>query len=176
MRYRKDAFPAEDYRFWADCSTVTRFHNVQKVLFHYRMHETQICTSLKEIQVGKADEVRRLMLDWLSEDMTDADRNYFLNSFVLGEIHDRKTLDERREFARKLCRLNLKHKHYDNDALRRGLSNRIRLGVYSTAISDYFESGYSLKAYRDYLKSGVAFNAEPKLEAKLLIKSVLGRS
>ena len=176
MRYRHEAFPAEDYRFWADCSKVTRFYNVQKVLFHYRMHETQICSSLKEVQVGKADEVRKLMLDWLNDDMSDADRDYFLKSFILGEIHDKKTLDERRRFAKELCRLNLKYGHYDNNALRRGLSRHISLGVYSSIFGDYFENGYGLRAYRDYLKSGLAFNTQPRLEAKILAKSVLGRS
>lgn len=176
MRYRRESFPAEDYRFWVDCSQVTRLHNVPKVLFHYRMHEKQICTSLKEEQKGKTDDVRRLMLQRLGDSLSKEDFEYFLNAFVDGEIHDKSTLAERREFMEKLCGLNLKHKCFDDKALRKRLSEHVRLGVYSTAVGDYFANGYSLMSYRDYLRSGLAFNAKPKLEAKLLIKSVLGRS
>lgn len=176
MRYRRESFPAEDYRFWADCSQVTRLHNVQKVLFRYRMHEKQICTSLKEVQKGKTDEVRRLMLGRLSDALPKEDMDYFLEAFVGGEIHDKITLVERREFAKKLCELNKKHGYFDDKVLRKGLSDHIQLGVYSTAVGNYFADGYNLKSYRGYLKSGLAFNAEPKLEAKLLLKSVLGRS
>lgn len=176
LRYRKDAFPAEDYRFWADCIKVTRFYNVPKVLFHYRMHETQICTSLKDIQVGKANEVRKLMLEWLNEDISDRDRDYFLNTFVDGEIRDRRALDERYRFAKKLCQLNKMHRHYDGKSLRRGLSKHIRGIVYSTVINDYFGNGYRWNAYRKYLNSGMAFKTDCKYEVKLFLKCVLCRN
>lgn len=175
LRYSRDAFPAEDYRFWADCIKVTRFYNVQKVLFHYRMHETQICTSLKDIQVGKANEVRRLMLDWLDEEMTEEDKNYFLNSFA-GKIHDKKSFKKRKEFVQKLCQLNQKQKHFDGKALYRGLDNRIRRSVYVAVIDDFFSGGYNMKSYMKYLRSGMAFHVTPKLEAKLFYKSLLHRS
>lgn len=175
LRYRKDAFPAEDYRFWADCIKVTRFHNIQKVLFHYRMHETQICTSLKDIQVGKANEVRRAMLEWLDKEMTEEDKVYFLNMFVTGEIHDQKTLKERKQFAEKLLQMNQKQKHFTPKALRCGLMNHMRLLVYSSVINDFFENGYCMKNYLRYLSSGLAFHSQPKLEAKLIFKSLLRR-
>jgi glycosyltransferase involved in cell wall biosynthesis len=175
LRYSHEAFPAEDYRFWADCIKVTRFHNVQKVLFHYRMHETQICTSLKDAQIGKTNEVRRVMLEWLDAEMNEEDKQYFLTSFIAGEIHDRETLTEQKQFAEKLLRLNQKQKHFDSQALCRGLTNHIQLSVYSTVINDYFGSGYSLKSYCKYLKSGLAFNTKPKFESKLFFKSLLHR-
>lgn len=175
LKYRSDAFPAEDYRFWADCIKVTQFYNVQKVLFYYRMHETQICTSLKGIQIGKTDEVRRVMLDWLNEDMTEEDKNYFLKSFS-AKIHDKKSLKERKEFAKKICLLNQKHNHYDGKALQRGLDNSIKKSVYFAVIEDCFSSGYDLRSYFKYLHSGMAFHVTPKLEAKLFYKSLLHRS
>lgn len=175
MRYSREAFPAEDYRFWADCIKVTRFHNVPEVLFHYRMHQTQICTSLKDIQIGKTNEVRRVMLEWLNKEMTEEDKNYFLASFVNGEIHDRKTLKERKRFAEKLIRLNMGNNHFDHKALRFGLLSHIHLTVYSTAVSDYFFDGYNPKAYLNYLKSGLAPHVKPRLGLKLLLKSLLLR-
>lgn len=176
LHYRHDAFPAEDYRFWADCADVTHFYNVQKVLFHYRMHETQICTSLKESQIEKSDAVRELMLSRLNDKMSDKDKDFFLNSFAKVNIYDRMAFDIQRQFANKLCRMNKERQYYDDKALRRGLLKKIKNAVYYSAINRYFSKGYNLKAYRYYLKGGVPFLSGPKNEVKFLVKSVLGRS
>ena len=174
--YRQDSFPAEDYRFWADCAEVTRFHNVRKVLFHYRMHESQICTSLKESQTVKSDAVRVLLLKRLTDNLSDDDIQFFLLSFTKNIIHDRKTLDEQYQFAEKLCLMNQEKQYYDSDALRRGLFGRIKRAVYFSVVADYFSKGYNLAAYKAYLKSGLAFQIKRKNEAKLFLKSLLGRS
>ena len=61
LRYRTEAFPAEDYRFWVDMAMYTRLHNIAEPLFLYRMHATQICTARREEQQRKVTEVRQLM-------------------------------------------------------------------------------------------------------------------
>ena len=33
LRYRTDAFPAEDYQFWAECLRIAKAHNIQETLF-----------------------------------------------------------------------------------------------------------------------------------------------
>ena len=174
LKYDPDAFPAEDYRFWADCCKVIRLHNVQQVLFHYRMHETQICTSLKEIQVEKANEVRRIMLEWIGRELSEEEVDFFLHSFVTMEVHDKHALDECWKFMERLCRLNAANGRFDQAALRRGLSDHIRIGLYSSIIEDFFGEGYRMKSYGNYLRSGLAFHTKPKLEAKLLLKSIFG--
>lgn len=67
LRYRTDAFPAEDYRFWADMAMHTRLHNISEPLFRYRMHASQICTARREEQQSKVAEVQQLMRKRIDE-------------------------------------------------------------------------------------------------------------
>lgn len=40
IRYENAFSPAEDYALWCRLIPVTKFHNIPKVLFHYRVHTT----------------------------------------------------------------------------------------------------------------------------------------
>ena len=174
LRYRSDAFPAEDYRFWADCLRVTKAYNVQDTLFHYRMHPKQICTSLSNIQKGKVEEVRRYMLDLLGTHMTEEDNNYFLKIFIDGKIIDKYDWNQRKTFARRLVALNQDEHHFDEKSLRNCLHRHLKVQLYNTVLDQYFKEGYTLPAYFKYLSSGLALRTLPRLEAKMLTKSLLG--
>lgn len=175
LRYRSDSFPAEDYRFWADCLRVTKAYNIQDTLFHYRMHPKQICSSLREKQQEKVNEVRHYMLDLFGEGLTDEDRKYFIGTFIEGEIKGKTDIRKRYEFIDKLVRINQSNHFFDEEALRRMLKDRVRVNLYNTVTSRFFSDGYTLGAYRQYLSSGMAFKTLPRLEAKMLLKSLLHR-
>lgn len=175
LRYRSDTFPAEDYRFWAECLRVTQAYNIQDTLFHYRMHPKQICSSLREKQQEKVNEVRHYMLDLFGEGLSDKDRSYFIEEFIDGEINDRFDLQSRYNFINKLVRLNHNNHSFDEDALFRILKNHVRVNLYNTVIARFFSGGYMLRAYIKYLTSGIAFKTLPRLEAKILLKSLLHR-
>lgn len=40
IQYEEEYTPSEDYRLWLRLMEFTNFHNLQEVLFNYRMHET----------------------------------------------------------------------------------------------------------------------------------------
>ena len=40
LRYEEEFTPCEDYRLWLRLIDLTRFHNIQEVLFKYRLHDT----------------------------------------------------------------------------------------------------------------------------------------
>ena len=175
LRYRSEAFPAEDYRFWADCLRVTKAYNIQDTLFHYRMHPSQICSSMVTKQKEKVNEVRNYMLDLFGEGLSDEDRENFIRTFVEGEIREKADLKQRYGFIEKLVRINKDKQNFEEKTLRRVLRNHVKLGLYNTVIDRYFSEGYSLRAYVRYLTSGLALRTLPRLEIKILVKSVLRR-
>lgn len=175
LRYRSDAFPAEDYRFWADCLRVTKAYNIQDTLFRYRMHPSQICSSMVTKQKGKVNEVRNYMLDLFGESLSNEDREYFIGTFVEGEIREKSDLKQRYDFIDKLICINRDKHNFDEKTLRQVLRNHVKVDLYNTVINRYFSEGYSLQTYGRYLSCGLALRTLPRLEFKMLVKSILQR-
>ena len=175
LRYRSDAFPAEDYRFWAECLRVTKIYNLQETLFHYRMHPSQICTARREEQQSKVAQVRLFMLEWLSTDFGEEEKQYYTGSFMAPKIASRQDYNERRNFCGKLVSKNRSVGHFDEAALRRRLNKHLRLTLYSTVVDRHFKDGYSLPKYLRYLFSGLALKTGRHYESRFLLKSILRR-
>ena len=175
LRYSTEAFPAEDYRFWAECLRVTRIYNIQETLFHYRMHSTQICTARREEQQRKVAQVRRYMLEWLSEEFTEEEKTYYSGQFMAAQIASKQDYQGRKAFCRKMIEKNRNVGHFDEKALRRRLDKHLTLTLYSTIVDRYFNGGYSIPKYIRYLSSGLAFRTGRKYETKFLLKSLLHR-
>ena len=175
LRYSTEAFPAEDYRFWAECLRVTRIYNIQETLFHYRMHPTQICTARREEQQRKVAQVRRYMLEWLSEDFTEEEKTYYTGQFMTPQIASKQDYQERNAFCQKMIAKNRSVGHFDEEALRRRLDKHLTLTLYSTILERFFADGYSLSHYLQYLTSGLALHTGRKYETKFLLKSFLHR-
>ena len=175
LRYSTEAFPAEDYRFWAECLRITKMYNVQETLFHYRMHPTQICTARREEQQRKVAQVRRYMLEWLSEEFTEEEKTYYTGQFMAAQIASKQDYQERKSFCRKMIEKNRSVGHFDEEALRRRLDKHLTLTLYSTIVDRFFNNGYSIPKYLNYLSSGLAFRTGRKYETKFLLKSLLHR-
>ena len=173
LRYSTEAFPAEDYRFWAECLRVTRIYNIQETLFHYRMHPTQICTARREEQQRKVAEVRRYMLEWLSPDFTEEEKCYYTGQFMALQIISQQDYQERKNFCGKLVAKNRSVGHFNEAALRHRLDNHLKLTLYSTIVERYFNGGYSIPKYMRYLLSGLALKTGWYYEIRFLLKSLL---
>ena len=173
LRYSTDAFPAEDYRFWAECLRVTKMYNVQETLFHYRMHPSQICTVRRPEQEKKVAEVRRYMLEWLSPEFSEEDKNYYTGRFMSSPIGSKADYEERKAFCDKMIEKNRQVSHFEEVALRQRLDKYLRLSLYDTIIDRFFKDGYSLPRYCSYLKSGLALKTGRRYETKFLLKSLL---
>lgn len=176
LHYKSEAFPAEDYRLWAECIRVTKLYTIQDVLFQYRMHESQICTEKHEIQIKKADEARLHMLDWLSSDFSDDEKRYFLNQFVSGEIRSKEDFRKKKAFSGLLLEKNRMQNHFSEAALKKRFKQNITLSLYKGIVSSFFNEQYSLKQYFMYLRSGMAFRLPMKYELKFLFNSCLKRN
>lgn len=175
LKYKTSAFPAEDYRFWAECLRQTKVYNIQETLFHYRMHPSQICTAKREIQQTKVSEVRRYMLEWLNPNMKEEDKLFFLNKFVKGDILSRSDWKKYKQFSQRLIEYNTVIGHFSRQSLEKRFEKHIVLSVYDTVTNKYYSQGYSMVSYFKYLFSGLAFKTTMKYEAKFLLKSILHR-
>ena len=170
--YRESAFPAEDYRVWAECYRVTQVYNIQKVMFRYRMHDNQISTSKRQRQIEKSKEVQRFMLEWLNPAITEDDVRFFVNVFAPCKMQSLDELPLWNRFVEKLLGYNSLG-HYDNDALRRRLQSQVDEAATNVVYESCFPQRYSLKGWWTWCHSGYASNRSSKQNIKLFIKSVL---
>ena len=174
LRYRADAFPAEDYRFWSDALCVTRLHNISETLFRYRMHPSQICSSRKEEQNGKVTEVQKRMLAHI-DGLSSSEMDYFTGQF-LRDIDSSSDWRQRRKFVKLLLERNRTKGFFDPAAQKRQLSFHLQQKLYYTIVGRFFDHGYSLPAYFRYIGSGLALRTGWHYEVKFFLKSILHRA
>ncbi len=172
LRYSTEAFPAEDYSLWSYAYRVAKVYNVQRTLFHYRTHPTQISTARREAQIEKSNTVRLRMLQWLNPDFSDDEKQYFLNSFVPCHIDNKADIDRIKHFANLLISRNTQG-HYSPEALRRKFKTHIAYGVLDYAEQTYFPSRYTPSAFLRMLIAGLYPELPKKNRCKLLVKCLL---
>ena len=172
LRYSTEAFPAEDYMMWANIYRVTQVYNVQRTLFHYRTHATQISTSRRKAQIEKSNEVRLKMLHWLNPDFTDEEKQFFLDVFVPCKIDSRKDIATLKAFAQLIIDRNIPG-NYSDDVLRRKFKSHIAYGTLDYVEHRYFPSQYTLLALIRLLASGLYHTLPKKNRRKLIAKCLL---
>ncbi|MBO7628761.1 MAG: glycosyltransferase family 2 protein [Bacteroidales bacterium] len=172
LSYSTYAFPAEDYMMWANAYRVTQVYNVQRTLFHYRTHASQISTARRQAQIEKSNEVRLKMLDWLNPNFSNSEKQYFLDAFVPCKINSKGDVTELKDFAHLLIDRNT-HGNYSSGALRRKFKFHIAYGVLEYVERTYFPHGYSPIAFLRLLVSGLYTTIPSKNRLKILIKCLL---
>lgn len=175
LQYRTDTFPAEDYSLWAKAYRVAKVYNVQRTLFHYRTHATQISTSRRQAQIEKSNEVRLQMLDWLSPDFSDEEKHYFLNDFVPCKIERQQDIKRLKQFAHLLVSRNTQG-HYDTSALQRKFKTHIAYGALDYAERTFFPERYTPAALSRLLACGLYSDLPSKNRRKIIAKCLLLKS
>lgn len=176
LKYDPTTFPAEDYDFWTRCMRVTKIHNIQEVLFHYRMHATQISTSRRAAQIEQTRGVRTRVLKWLAPDLSEENVRFFIETFSEKNITTKQELGEMLAFSSKLLAANRKAGHFDPISLGKVLNGHIEGRLYAGILEMFFGERYSPIRYCKYLSSGLAFKMSSRLEKKLIFKSLLFRA
>lgn len=172
LRYSTEAFPAEDYMMWSNVYPLTQIYNVQRTLFHYRTHPTQISTSRREAQIAKSNEVRLKMLHWLNPDFSDKEKRYFLDTFVPCKIKSKEDIAELKFFAQLLIDRNFQG-NYSNEALRYKFKTHISYGVLEYVERTFFPHGYTPSAFLRLLSSGLYLTLPARNRRKIIVKSLL---
>ena len=175
LRYRTDTFPAEDYSLWARAYRVAKVYNVQRTLFHYRTHPTQISTSRRQAQIERSNEVRLQMLEWLSPGFTEEERRYFLDCFVPCKIEQRQDIYRLKQFAYLLVSRNTQG-HYDTSALRRNFKSHIAYGALAYAEEKHFPKNYNPIGLFRLLTSGLYCTLPAKNRRKIIVKCLLQKN
>ena len=172
LRYSTEAFPAEDYMMWSNVYPLTQIYNVQRTLFHYRTHPTQISTSRREAQIVKSNEVRLKMLHWLNHNFTDEEKRFFLDIFVPCKIESKEDIAKLKCFAQLIISRNT-NGNYSNEALRHKFKLHIGYGVLEYVERTYFPRSYTPIAFLRLLSSGLYSTLPARNRRKILVKSLL---
>lgn len=172
LRYSTEAFPAEDYMMWANVYRVTQVYNVQRTLFHYRTHASQISTARREAQIKKSNEVRLKMLHWLNPDFTDDEKQDFLDSFVPCKIESKEDIAKLKRFAQLLINRNT-YGNYSNHALQHRFKLHVGYGALEYVEHTYFPHRYSPIAFIRLIISGLYTTLPTRNRHKILIKCLL---
>lgn len=172
LRYRTDTFPAEDYSLWAMAYKVAKVYNVQRTLFHYRTHPTQISTARRQAQIEKSNEVRLQMLEWLNPDFSTEEKRYFLDNFVPCKIEKREDVKELEDFATLLIGRNIQN-HYSTPALRKRFNTHLSYGILNYVIRTFFSNGYNMPCFLQLISSGLSPYIPHKNRIKILAKCIL---
>lgn len=56
--FDKTKLHVEDYDFWSKMAWVGKLYNIQEVLYNYRVHQAQVCTIYKPIQIERDIEIK----------------------------------------------------------------------------------------------------------------------
>jgi glycosyltransferase involved in cell wall biosynthesis len=85
INYNIDFEPAEDYDLWVRLSKIGKLHNLQEVLFMYRLHDNQVSITKKEIQRKSASLSRFNMLSQLDFEFSEAEKQAYIKQFSFTE-------------------------------------------------------------------------------------------
>ncbi len=154
--YDKSYTHAEDYELWARLLlNGVRLHNLSDELLDYRVHNAQVSTQHRSMQVRAADAVRSIWVDKLGVDLGDTS----LGLHRAIALRDFKEVDNPMkviDYLEKLIDLNRVNPVFDQDLLRgellaRSLSMLAAVHVYPTeAIKRLFNS--SLMGHDIFMK------------------------
>ena len=85
IKYDTAYEPAEDYDLWVRLSQVGQLHNLQEVLFLYRVHDDQVSITKKEIQRKSPSLSRFNMLSQLDFDYSELEKQAYIKQFSCTE-------------------------------------------------------------------------------------------
>lgn len=81
LEYNPKMEPAEDYDLWTRMLCLGKFHNLQEPLLNYRIHEKQVSTQFKNIQLANDIDIKLFLWHQL-----DYDRANFTDDFLTQMI------------------------------------------------------------------------------------------
>lgn len=167
LRYRKDAFPAEDYKMWVDMLDITQIHNIPEPLVLYRQHEEQICREKKDIQLTKTNEVKTELLKRIYPSISSEEILYHNNVFSNLSITTNEDFLQFRKWTKKLIKENSKSAYVNRSKMRKYLGHYVDNAIYIYLHERYF--GQNKRPLR-YLMSGDWRYLTLKRQLKMFIR------
>jgi len=132
---------ADDYKMWIDCIDLTQIYNIPEPLVRYRQHEEQICSvanAPKQMQVQ--NRVRLEMLERISLNFSQDEKNFHINQFVDGKM---KSIDDYKQFVKwsqLICQRNDENRKYiDPDILNADLKYHLQIFLKRYILNKFFQ-------------------------------------
>lgn len=173
LKYKTEAFPAEDYMMWAEALKVGKAYTIQEVLFYYRSHPDQISTEKRENQITKSNLVRLFMLEWLSTNFTYSEKEYIVESFLTGSVSNLNEFNQLIYFSNVILEKNKLNNKFCEKALIKRFKKHFYVVSFNLSHSLYFQEKYSLNLFLKFLLSGLAKYFSVNVFFKVLVKSML---
>ena len=92
LRFRKEYLHAEDYDFYSRFCKYSEIHNIQEILYLYRIHGNNVSVKHASIQSQNSEKVRQDILNFLTHDhitqteirniLTKREKKYYLFNFI----------------------------------------------------------------------------------------------
>ena len=136
----------EDYDFWARTGFINKMHNLQEVLYFYRIHENQVCQKFRPLQLENKLKIKLLLWKKLCFDNTIYSDDFLSNMLQGHGVYQYKDFLMFKNWGNDILTLNRKLALYNprllkltraeivNDILvntyvrnRRGVGNRDRI-------------------------------------------------
>ena len=155
LTYRKDYFPAEDYKMWLDVLKQSNIYNLQQPLVEYRQHGGQICREKKEEQILLERRLREEQLRLVYPNPTEDELNFHLDRFVTLQPQSDEEVKRFYRWAQKLCSINSRYGYVKLNVMRSELRRYVQ-----NAVRAYYKASY--KGVFHHLFSGRCLNLDLK--------------
>jgi glycosyltransferase involved in cell wall biosynthesis len=163
--------PAEDYDLWVKMLSYGKLYNLQDVLLHYRIHNTQVSRKRAEDQEKSAIKTRLKLLNHLDIKIEHYESEFLKKSFKKNVIIDFNDLKIFKQLQKKLIKSNVTC-FFEPIGFKQYLID-LEAGVIKKCFLK--QKRYSPLMYFEYLKAKYKWNVRltAKQEVKLFIKSIL---
>lgn len=152
LLYKKEAFPAEDYKMWIDILQVSQIYNIPEPLVMYRQHENQICQEKKEVQRTKTEEVQTELFLRFFPDATTSDLDFYLHSYLDAKIESSNDYKQSTLWINRVLNAN-KRSQYANPHLLKGSLYKFLNANYKKYLYHKYFISRSFKNYLRYICS-----------------------
>ncbi|MES2590487.1 MAG: glycosyltransferase family 2 protein [Bacteroidota bacterium] len=117
-KYDESLCPAEDYAMWFEISKKTKLANLYEPLLKYRWHQNNTSQLKKDIQIEKANDIRKKIMKFtLSLEISEKE-NQLLGFISNPELVDYDDLLSFEEFCKKILEKNSEIGYYNQIVLR----------------------------------------------------------
>ena len=169
LKYNQDYFPAEDYRFWTECMlSGLKMHNLQKILFLYRMHPSQV----SEVMTNQKDMTITVKMEYVNQLFLKNDD--FIQTFVYPiSIETESQLNDLRRSIDAQIKSNLEHLIFNPKKFSEYL-----ISIYKTTVALYIqnvlvEKNYNVKLLFKLLSNGMFFYLPSRYRNRLILKMLI---
>jgi len=121
----------EDYDFWSRVAWIGKFYNIQEVLYYYRVHEMQVSSIYKQIQVQGDLPIKLYLFKKIGYNTTKYKDAFIVKMILLNQSIDLKELELFLNWIKKLSYLNRKTNVFSQKELEKVLKKIKRKLLFS---------------------------------------------